>query len=114
MGLFYFCECLDKTNLAKLTKHNQLISYISKKLKSWQMEFPLIGKFVHCAKAEPLHLKNNTVKERFMHMFKICVSQAKLKQVNSFKEIPKDCFFDKFVNFIKNINWMVQWKLWKN
>ena len=94
-------ESLDKTNLAKLTKHNQLTYYISNQLKSRQMKFPLIGKFVDCPKAELLHLKNNTVKEHFMHLFKICVSQSNLQQFKSFKEIPKDCLFDKFVNFIK-------------
>ena len=63
------------------------------------MRFPLIGKSVDCAKAESLHLENNTVKERFMHSFIICVSQSNLKQFKSFKEIPKEN--PKFVNFIK-------------
>ena len=36
-----------------------------------------------------------------MHLFKICASQSNLKQFKSFKEIPKDCLFDKFVNFNK-------------
>ena len=72
-------ESLDKTNLAKLTKHNQLTYYISNQLKCRQMKFPLIGKFVGSAKAELLHLKNNTVKEHFVHLFKICVSQSNLK-----------------------------------
>ena len=65
------------------------------------MKFPLIGKFVDCAKAEPFHLKNNTVEERFMHLFKISMSQSTLKQFKSFNEIPKDCLVDKFVYFIK-------------
>ena len=65
------------------------------------MKFPLIGKFVDSAKAEPLPLKNNTIKERFMHLLMICVSQSNLKQLKSFKEIPKDCIFDKFVSFLK-------------
>ena len=72
-------ESLDKTNLAKLTKHNQLTYYISNQLKCRQMKFPLIGKFVGSAKAELLHLKKNTVKEHFVHLFKICVSQSNLK-----------------------------------
>ena len=65
------------------------------------MKFPLIGKFAVCAKAEPLHLKNNWVKERFMHLFKICVSHSNLKQFTYFKEVSKDCLFDKFANVIK-------------
>ena len=57
------------------------------------MKFPLIGKLVDCTKAEPFHLKNNTIKERFMHLFKICVSQSNLKQFKYFKEIPKEYLF---------------------
>ena len=69
---------LDKTNLAQLTKDNQLKSYISNQWKSTQMKFSLIDMFVDCAKTQPLHLKNNTIKERSMHLFKICVSQSNL------------------------------------
>ena len=84
-----------------MTKHNQLTSCISNQLKNRQMKFPLIGKFVDCAKAEPFHLKNNTVEERFMHLFKISMSQSNLKQFKSFNEIPKDCLVYKFVYFIR-------------
>ena len=54
------------------------------------------------AKAEPLHLKNNTVKERFMCLLlQICVSQSKLQYVKCYREISAECLFYKFVNFIK-------------
>ena len=101
-------ESLDKTNLAKLTKHNQLTSSISNQLKSRPMKFLLIGKFVDCAKAEPFQLKNNTIKERFIHLFKICVSQSNLKQFKYFKEIPKGYLFINYnYNFLseKIIRW---------
>ena len=67
-------EELEKLNLAQSTKRSKLTSFISNELKSRQLKFPLIGKFIDMAKAEPLHLKNNTVKERFMCLFRICVS----------------------------------------
>ena len=94
-------EELEKLNLAQSTKRSKLTSFISNELKSRQLKFPLIGKFIDMAKAEPLHLKNNTVKERFMCLFRICVSQSKLQSVKCYKEISAECLFYKFVNFIK-------------
>ena len=70
-------------------------------MKSRQVKFPLIGKFIDMAKAEPLHLRNNTVKERFFCLFQVCVSQSKLQSVKYYKEISAECLFYKFVAFIK-------------
>ena len=74
-------EKLEKLNLAQSTKRSKLISFILNELKSRQVKFPLIGKFIDMTKVEPLHLKNNTVKERFMCLFWICVSQSKLQSI---------------------------------
>ena len=68
-------EELQKSNLVQSTKRNKLRSFISNELKSRQLEFSLIGKFIDMAKAEPLHVKNNTVKELFTCLFRTCVSQ---------------------------------------
>ena len=95
-------EELEKLNLTQSTKRSKLTSFISNELKSRQLKFPLIGKFIDMAKAEPLHLKNNTVKERFMCLLlQICVSQSKLQYVKCYREISAECLFYKFVNFIK-------------
>ena len=68
-------EELQKSNLVQSTKRSKLKSFISNELKSRQLKFPLIGKFIDMAKAEPLHVKNNTVKVRFTYLFRTCVSQ---------------------------------------
>ena len=52
-------------------------------------------------KGEPLNLKNNTVKERFMCFFRICVSLSKLQSVKCYREISAESLFYKFVVFIK-------------
>ena len=52
--------------------------------------------FIDLAKAEPIHLKNNVVKERFMILFKLCVSQCHFGSAKSLKDISNDNFFSKF------------------
>ena len=49
---------VNKTNLKPATKREKVTSFISQQ-KSRQEFPPLVGKFIDCAKAEPLHLKNN-------------------------------------------------------
>ena len=85
---------------AESTKRQKLTSFISKELKSRQEFKPPLASFVTCAKAEPLHLKNNTVKEHFLKIFKICTSETNFKNAKSFKDIPTKSLFVKFVNFI--------------
>ena len=76
-------EELEKLILAQSTKHSKLTSFISNELKSRQVKFPLIGKFIDMA--EPLHLKNNTVKEHFICLFQVCASQSKLQSVKYYR-----------------------------
>ena len=82
-------EILENNNLklAQSTKCSILTSFISNELKSYQLTLPLIGNFVDMAKAESLHLKNTTVKERFMCLFQICVFPSKLQSVKCSREI---------------------------
>ena len=91
---------IDTKNVSESRKRNLLTSFIAS-LNSRQCDFPLIGPYIDCAKAEPLHLKNNTVKERFIMIFKICVAQSNLTSVKSFRDIPKESLFGKFVFFIR-------------
>ena len=51
-----FGKCLNILNIV-------LTSSIANQWKTGQTKSPLIGKFVKCAKAESLRLKNNIVKE---------------------------------------------------
>ena len=60
---------MSKTKLSKSSQRSQLTNYIANTLKSRQVTLPLIDIYIDCAKAEPLHLKNNTIKERFMIIF---------------------------------------------
>ena len=62
---------LSKSGSNSKTQHNNLTTYISEVLKSQQEEFSLVSTYISQAKCEPLHLKNNCVKE-LMKVFKIC------------------------------------------
>ena len=83
------------------TLHGKILTYISHELKSRQYKYPLVEEFIDLAKAEPLHLKNNVVKERFMILFKLFVSQCHFGSAKSFKEITNDNLFSRFVNFVR-------------
>ena len=61
---------LGKSKQAEAGKWTKLTSFISKELRSRQEEYPLVDSYVDRAKAEPLHLKNNTVKKCFIQIFK--------------------------------------------
>ena len=94
-----------KLNISKATKRSKLTSFMSTNLKSRQEYQPLVDTYIECAKAEPLHLKNNTIKERFMQLFKLCLSQSNLQNIKSYREVPMESFFGKFVEFIhRNMN----------
>ena len=55
---------------------SNITQYIAS-LKSRQEEEPLVSTYIDCGMCEPLHLKNNTVKEMFMKVKNIVISQAK-------------------------------------
>ena len=78
---------------------NSLTTYIAC-LGSRQEFKPRMGKYIDCAKAEPLHLKNNVIKEQFMKLFKIAISKTNLKGVKTFANVPKDSLLSQFVNFV--------------
>ena len=83
-------KCLEST------KHKKLLAYIGKELTR-------IEHYIDVAKAKPLHLKNNTIKERFMVLFKIAIGQMSSGSgVKCFSEIPADSLFIKFVDFARN------------
>ena len=94
-------EKLSKQNLASSTVHSKLLSFIAKDLESRQYKVPLIQEYIDCAKAEPLHLKNNVIKERFMIIFKICISQSNLGFSKTFRDINCGSVFIKFVSYVR-------------
>ena len=51
--------------------------------------------------ADPLHLKNNTIKERFMILFKIVLAESRLESVKSFKDVPDNSLLQTFVSFVR-------------
>ena len=88
-------EELEKLNSAQTLKRSKLTSFISNELKSRQLKFPLIGKFIDMAKAEPLHLKNNTVKERFMCLFRLVFPSQSCKVSNVTEKFQQNIFITK-------------------
>lgn len=111
-------KSLEKNKTSAATKRSKLTSYIANELASRQEFMPQMENFIDYAKAEPLHLKNNTVKERFMILFKICMAQSNVKDAKSFIDLPETCLFSKFVNFVKhdmNCNFLAKkLKTWYN
>lgn len=59
--------------------------------------------FIDCAKAEPLHLKNNTIKEMFIQLLQTAVSETNFCSSPTFEKIiDRQCLFVKFVVFIRS------------
>ena len=86
-------ELLEKEKLSDSTKH-KLLAYIGKELKSRQLCLPLIEHYTDVAKAEPLHLKNNTIKEPFIILFKIAIGQmVSSSNVNFFSDLSVNSLF---------------------
>ena len=83
------------------TLHGKVLTCTSRKLNSRQCKYPLVEEFIDIGKEKPLHLKNNVVKERFLILFKLCVSQCHFGSAKSLKEISNDNLLSKFVNFVR-------------
>ena len=60
-----------------------------------ERKYPHVEEFNYLAEAEPLHLKKNVVKERFMILFKLCVSQCHFSSAKSFEGISNSNLFSK-------------------
>ena len=69
------CQELSKSNNTKATQRSKLTAYIKDTLKSRQELPPVIDHFIDRAKSEPLHLKNNIVKEVFIKLLRVTISQ---------------------------------------
>ena len=110
------CQELSKLNSTKATKRSKLTAYIKDTLKSRQEFPPVIDNFIDRAKSEPLHLKNNIVKEVFIKLLKVAISQTNLGNVKTFTDLPEDTPLFKFCSYIKSdmscnylVNKLGQW-----
>ena len=92
---------LSRTNTKKETQRSNLTSYIGQVLHSRQETVPLVGNYIGRAKAEPLHLKNNVVKELFLKMLQICTINSNMKNAKAFKDINDKELIEKFLSFIR-------------
>ena len=81
--------------------HSKILAYVTNELKSRQYKQTLVEEFIDFAKAKPLHLRNNVVKERFYILFITCVTQSDFGSVKSFKYIQVDALFSKFFMIVQ-------------
>ena len=94
-------EQLSKKNLSYNYSRTLLTNYISTELKSRQEHIPLVGKYIDLAKAEPLHLKNNCVKEMFMKILKVVLSEANIRPTaKAFSDLNENNLFVIFINYV--------------
>jgi len=107
---------LETTSKAsKQTKRTHLTAFIGNTLKSRQEFVPLVLNYVDRAKAEPLHLKNNVVKETFLKLLKLACTQS-THRPKAFKDLHENDFLSTFVEFVRssmNCNFLctklIQW-----
>ena len=72
-------------------------------MKSRKEEIPLAGKYIDKACCEKLHLKNNVVKEMFLKIRNITLSETiLLKTLTSFHDLSEGNLFFDFIQSVKN------------
>jgi len=84
---------LRRNNYAKSQQQYEpiLLTTFIKELKGRQEEVPLLAEFIDKAKCEPLHLKNNTVKELFMKILHCVLTVANIpSSIKKISELPKE------------------------
>ena len=94
---------LHKRNMKGCMFRQNLTSFIGKSSKSRQEEIPLVGEYIDKAYCEPLHLKNNVVKEMFLKVINITLSETILpKTLKSFYDLSERNLFFDFIQSVKN------------
>ena len=94
---------LHKKNMKECMFCQNLTSFIGKSLKSRQEEIALVGKYIDKAYCEPLHLKNNVVKEMFLKVMNITLSETiSQKTLKRFHELSEGNLFFDFIQSVKN------------
>ena len=90
-------------NLKKCMFPQNLTLFIGNSLKSRHEETPLVGKYIDKAHCELLHLKSNVVKEMFLKIMNITLSETILPQnLKCFHNLLEGNLFFDFIQSIKN------------
>ena len=102
---------ISKKKLSVKNARNQITTFIGKQLKGRQEHYPLVSKFVNKAYCEPLHLKNNVVKERFLKILNVVVTESDIPaSVKCFADVSESnllsLFFDSLVKKTMNCNYL--------
>jgi hypothetical protein len=67
-----------------------------------QQEFiPLVGEIIDRAHVDPLHLKNNACALARRYLLKLAVSTSNLNSISSFKQVPPNTPFFKYVETLR-------------
>jgi hypothetical protein len=91
-------------NTKPATKRAAVMHLISKTQKSRQEFVPRVEHFIDAAKCEPLHLKNNTVRDLFARMMGIILENCHCDDnVKVYAQLPPTNLFVAFVSIIKSI-----------
>jgi len=95
-------EKKEQLKKKKSVNRTQITTFISKELKSRQEYLPLVGKYIDYAKSEPLHLKNNCVKEMFMKVLnKVVLPEANIPTtVKAFSDLQENNLFKIFITYV--------------
>ena len=79
---------------------SNITSFIAK--QSSRQEFiPLVGEMIDRAHVEPLHLKNNACALAHRYLLKLAVSTSNLNSISSFKQVPQNTPFFKYVETLR-------------
>ena len=85
-------EQYAKIGILEKTRRSKLLKDI-KSLRSRQEFVPLVEHHIDRAKTDPLHLKNNTVKELFIVLRKLAIGFSNIDKIGCFKLTPEDCVY---------------------
>ena len=92
---------LKNKNVKPSTLRTNITTFISNVLHSRQEEIPLLEQYIDLARCEPLHLKNNVVKELFMKVLRVVLAQVNFTGITSFRNLHGENLFVNFIDFVK-------------
>ena len=91
---------MNRKNVSEKTKRSNITTFIAK--QSSRQEFiPLVGELIDRAHVEPLHLKNNACALAHRYLLKLAVSTSNLNSISSFKQVPPNTPFFKYVETLR-------------
>ena len=93
-------EQYAKVGILEKTRRSKLLKDI-KELHSRQEFVPLVEHYIDRTKTNPLHSKNNTVKELFIVLHKLAIGFSTLDKIEFFNLITEACVYSKFMQFVR-------------